>query len=255
MRIPLTLVALALMALPVHAQNSVAVVNAASFQPQFPVSPGCWASAFADFAASGVANTVAEVVPFPTMLGGVQVFVNDVAAPMNFAGADHINFLVPKATPEGRATIRVEVSGMVTHQGTMNVFPISPALISVNPGDETKPGAVLNQDNTLNTEANPARRGEIVQIYGLGADFSELPDVDGAEAPTDRLIETTSTPKAYVSVLEAPVQFSGLAPGLVNAWQLNLVLPENASIVKGQVPVIAEISGLTTNLVSIWVAQ
>jgi uncharacterized protein (TIGR03437 family) len=251
----LTILALVVLTLPARAQNSVAIVNAASFEPQLPVSPGCWASAFADFGASGVAQTFADVVPFPTMLGGVQVFVNDVAAPMNFVGPGQINFLVPKSTAEGRANIRVEVSGMATHAGTVNIWPISPALISVNPGDATKPGAVLNQDNTVNSEANPAQRGQIIQIYGVGADFSELPETDGAEAPTDRLINTASTPKVNVSVLEAAVQFSGLAPGLVNAWQLNVTLPTDASIVKGQVPIIAEISGLKTNLISIWVAQ
>jgi uncharacterized protein (TIGR03437 family) len=255
MRMSLIVLVLALIQPPLFAQSSVAVVNAASFEPNFPVAPGCWASAFADFAAAGVSNTFADSVPFPTMLGGVQVFVNDVAAPMNFVGEGQLNFLVPQSTAEGSATIRIEVSGMTTHQGTANVWAISPGLISINPGDATKPGAVLNQDFSVNSQANPAQRGEVIQIYGVGADFSELPATDGAEAPTDRLINTSTTPTVYVSVLESAVQFSGLAPGLVNAWQLNVIVPENGSIVSGQVPVVAEIAGLKTNIVSVWVAQ
>jgi uncharacterized protein (TIGR03437 family) len=159
MKTTLVCLALALMSLPLCAQETVAVVNAASFEPQFPVAPGAWATAFGDFASVGVTNTFADAVPFPTMLGGVQVFVNDVAAPMNFAGEGQINFLVPKETPTGRQPFRVAVSGMNTFEGTIQVFNVSPGLLSINPGDATKPGAVLNQDNTLNSQDNPAGRG------------------------------------------------------------------------------------------------
>jgi uncharacterized protein (TIGR03437 family) len=229
----------------------VAVVNAASFEPQFPVAPGAWATAFGDFASVGVANTFADSVPFPTMLGGVQIFVNDVAAPMNFAGEGQINFLVPRETPTGRQPIRVAVSGMNTFEGTVQVFNVSPGLLSINPGDITKPGAVLNQDGTVNSEQNRAGRGEVISIYGVGADFSELPE-NGAEAPLDRLISTTTETKVFISVAEAPLQFSGLAPGLVNAWQINANVP-NQPFVSGLVPVYASLGNLRTNSVSIWV--
>ena len=93
----------------------------------------------------------------------------------------------------------------------------------------------------------------MIQVYGVGADFSELP-ADGAAAPGDRLINTSTASKAYVSVAEATVQFSGLAPTLVNAWQLNIIVPD-APYVDGQVTVQAEVSGLKTNLVTFWVAR
>jgi uncharacterized protein (TIGR03437 family) len=112
---------------------------------------------------------------------------------------------------------------------------------------------VLNQDFTLNGPDNPAARGEVVQIYGVGADFSELP-ADGAAAPTDRLINTATETTVHVSVAEAFVGFSGLAPGLVNAWQINATVPD-LSFIKGQVPVRAVVRGVSTNLVSIWVAE
>jgi uncharacterized protein (TIGR03437 family) len=255
MTIKMTLVCLAvlLLSIPLCAQSTVAVVNAASFEPQFPVAPGAWATAFGNFASVGVSNTSATSVPFPTTLGGVQVFVNNVAAPMNFAGAGQINFLVPRETPVGRQPFRITVSGMATFEGTVQVFNISPGLLSVNPGDATKPGAVLNQDGTVNTQQNRAGRGEVVQIYGVGADFSELP-ANGAQAPLDRLIPTATTTAVYVSVAKATVQFSGLAPGLVNAWQINAFVP-NQPFVKGLVPVYASVGNLRTNSVSIWVDE
>lgn len=252
--VTIAVVAALLMLPALQAQPSVAVVNAASFSAGFPLSPGCWASAFGDFASVGVLDTLAQSVPFPTVLGGVQVFVNNVEAPMNFVGGTQINFLVPKETPTaGRVPFRIAVAGNTTYQGTLAMWPISPGLISTNPADATKPGAVLNQDSSVNSESNRARRGQVVQIFGVGADFSSLP-ANGAAAPLDTLIATATTPSAYVSVAEATVQFSGLAPGLVNAWQLNIFVPDQPFI-KGQVPVVAEIGGVKTNLVSIWVAE
>ena len=247
----LTLVSFAGKAL---AQGAVAVVNAANFKQSFPLSPGCWASAFGDFASAGVATTIADAVPFPTTLGGVRVFVNDVASPISFVSATQINFIVPRETPEGLVSVRVAVSGMTAFEGSFNVWPISPALISVNPADPTKPGAVLNQDLSVNGPQNPASRGEVVVLFGFGADFNELP-ADGSPAPADRLVHTATEPKVYISVIEAAVQFSGLAPSLVNAWQLNVIVPDNAAIVSGQVPVSAEVLGLASNPVSIWVNE
>jgi len=239
---------------PAAAQERVAVVNAATFEAGFPVSPGCWASAFGDFASVGILETFADSVPLPTVLGGVQVFVNGIAAPMNYVGRGQINFIVPRDVPDtGKVPFRIAVAGNTTYEGSIPVWPISPGLVSINPADPAKPGAVLNQDGTVNSSTNPARRGDVVQIFGVGADFAELP-ADGSPAPADRLIPTATLPKVWVSVAEARVQFSGLAPNLVGTWQLNVVVPDEP-FVKGQVPVLAEVRGVKTNLVSIWVAE
>ncbi len=255
LRITISLLALFTLGLPLRAQlTGVAITNAATFSAAFPLSPGCWSTAFGDFASVGVSTaTFADAVPFPTTLGGVQVFVNDVAAPQSFAGPTQINFVVPGGTPEGRVPVRITVSGMNVWEGTIQVWPISPGLLSIDPGQATKPGAVLNQDLTLNTAENPAAPGSTIIAYGIGADFSELPS-DGAPAPTDRLINTSTATLAYVSVAEAEVSFSGLAPSLVNAWQINVVVPDQ-TFVDGQVTLQAEISGVKTNAVSFWVAR
>jgi len=240
---------------PLCAQESVAVVNAASFEVGFPVSPGCWASAFGDFASAGAGEGAAGSLPFPTTMAGVQILVNDVAAALNFVGAAQINFLVPAETPaQGKVSFRVVVNGTTTFSGTINMWPVSPGLLSVNPGDPTRPGAVLNQDFTLNGPGNPAERGEVIQIFGVGADFASFPAVPGSAAPSDPPILTKTVPKVYVSTVEAAVQFSGLAPGLVNTWQINVVVPDKPFL-KGQTPIVAGIQGAKTNLVSIWVAK
>ncbi len=241
---------------PALAQSSVAIVNGASFKPSFPVSPGSWASAFGDFASVGITTeTQNGVLPVPTTLGGVQVLVNNVAAPLNYVGPGQINFIVPAGTPEGKQPLKITVSGLSTFDGFINVWPVSPGIFIKFPADITQPGAVLNQDFSPNGPDNPAQRGEVVQIYGTGGDFASLPDPVGAAAPgAPNLILTGTTPKAYVSVAESSVQFSGLAPGFAALWQVNVVVP-NQPFIKGQVPLFIEASTLSSNVVSIWVAE
>ncbi len=232
----------------------VVVVNAASFERGFPVAPGCWATAFGDFASIGVTEAFADRVPLPTQLAGVEVLVNDVRAPLSYVGGRQINFLVPKRTPEQPVPFEIRLHGQPVHTSTLQVWSISPALISWNPADPTRPGAVLNEDNTLNGPDRPARRGEVIQIFGVGAAYTDLPEPDGSPAPSDRLIPTVYTPQVFVSVVEAEVLFSGLAPGWINLWQVNARVPDQPFI-RGLVPLVVRLQGLTSNVVSIWVAE
>lgn len=240
---------------PALAQSSVAIVNGASFKAGFPVSPGSWASAFGDFASVGITTeTQNGVLPVPTTLGGVQVLVNDVAAALNYVGPGQINFIVPAGTAEGKQPLKITVSGLTTFDGFINVWPVSPGIFIKVFADVLQPGAVLNQDFSENGPNNPAQRGEVIQIYGTGGDFASFPDPSGAAAPASPLILTSTAPKAYVSVAEAAVQFSGLAPGFAALWQVNVVVP-NQPFVSGQVPLFIEASTLSSNVVSIWVAE
>lgn len=241
---------------PVLAQSSVAIVNGASFKAGFPVSPGSWASAFGDFASVGITTATQNgVLPVPTTLGGVQVLVNNVAAPLNYVGPGQINFVVPAGTAEGKQPLKITVSNLTTFDGFINVWPVSPGIFVKNQADVLKPGAVLNQNFSENGPNNRAARGEVVQIYATGGDFVNFPNPSGAAAPgAPNLVLTGATPKAYVSVAEASVQFSGLAPGFAALWQVNVVVP-NQPFVKGQVPLFIEASTLSSNVVSIWVAE
>jgi uncharacterized protein (TIGR03437 family) len=91
------------------------------------------------------------------------------------------------------------------------------------------------------TEARPSRRGSVLQLFGSAAGLfvGEGEELDATEftAPVSGspLYHTTRLPQVYVGNLAAMVSFSGLAPGLRGAWQINIVVPENAP--RGSVPV------------------
>src|SRR5260370_8733750 len=117
-------------------------------------------------------------------------------------------------------------------------------------------GAIVNQNQSVNSSANPANKGSIVSLFATGAGQTIPPGVDGkpASAPLP-------TPVAPVSVkiggLDAEVLYAGAAPTLVSGvLQVNVRVPAGAP--SGNVPVVitmgATISqaGVTFALLSSW---
>ena len=245
-----SLVLMILFAAAGQAQSEVAVVNGASFRAGFPVSPGSLASAFGSFGT--VTQGGAPALPLGTELNGVQVFVNDVAAPLLFVSEGQINFQVPASMP-GRVPIRVVNAGTVVAEGTVDIIQSAPGLFHVTT-DPQKQGAALNQDFSANGEQRPAIRGQVIQLFGTGQGPLSSPIPDGEGAPSDNPARTTSMPQVFVSVDEAEVLFSGMAPGFVGLWQINVRIPDQ-SYIAGQVPVFVVKDGIESNQISVWVAQ
>jgi uncharacterized protein (TIGR03437 family) len=114
------------------------------------------------------------------------------------------------------------------------------------------PGAILNQDNSPNSAAQPAKRDEAIQIFatGQGTDLSSsVPDGDLGVGVT-----TNTQPEVYISVDKATVEYSGLAPCCVGLWQINARIPSK-SYISGAVPVQVLFEGIFSNTVSIVVEQ
>jgi uncharacterized protein (TIGR03437 family) len=236
------------LALPVLAQQPAFVVgNSASFA-RFPIAQGSLATAGGAF--TGVTATAASAIPFPNELAGVRVFVNNVQSPVQFAGPTQINFQVPFGTPVGRSEMRIALPGGTELRGFIDVLEVGPGLYAdLGNASPNKPGRVLNQNNTINGPNNPARRGEVVQIYCTGVGTLETNPPDGAGATT--LIRVRENPRVFISVISADVQFAGLSqfPGV---WQVNAFVP-NRDFITGEVPVAIAANGIESNQVSIWV--
>ena len=234
----------------VAGQAQVAVVNAASFDPRFPVSPGSLASAFGSFGA--VAELHAPGLPLETTLSQVQVFINDVAVPLLHVNSGQINFQVPASTQVGRWPIRVVNNGTEVAAGTVDILDAAPGLF-FNTTDPQQQGAVQNQDSSDNAEQRPAIRGQALIIYATGQGPLNSPIPDGAGAPSEPPAQTTTAPKVFISVDEAAVEFSGMAPNFAGLWQINVRVP-NKSYITGQVPIFVVKDGIASNTISVWVA-
>jgi uncharacterized protein (TIGR03437 family) len=242
--------AVLVMLFTVGGRAQVSVVNAASYDPGFPVSPGSLASAFGSFGT--VPETHTAGVPLETTLGQVQLFVNNVAAPLHHVNSGQINFQVPASTPAGRVPIRVVNNGTEVATGTMDVLDAAPGLFFITT-DPQQQGSVQNQDFSDNGEQRPAIRGQVLILYATGQGPLTSPIPDGAGAPSEPPAQTTTAPKVFISVDEAAVEFSGMAPGFAGLWQINVRIP-NKSYITGQVPIFVVKDGIASNTISVWVA-
>ncbi len=215
-------------------------VNAASFVTAFsrPLTPGLIATLYPTEAKvkfgteTKAFDQLPNPVPLPRTLGDIQVFFNDEPAPLYYVSPGQINFLVPMKAPSSGAADMVVMqasTGQVFASVSAPMGPASPALFTAN---ATGSGlvAALNQDNSVNTPASPVGRGEIIQLFGTGQGFVEGAPADGEAAAGQT--PTQERPRVWIEpdyVPEDHIVYSGLAPGLVGVWQINVKVPDRTA--------------------------
>jgi uncharacterized protein (TIGR03437 family) len=221
------------------------IVNGASFLGDLGVSPGMLAALFG----SNLADTAALAPPgtLPTLLRNTSVLVNGVAAPLYYVSPTQINFQVPLGTSGSTAQVVVQSNGILGPATTVSLAPETPGIFTVA---GTAQGAILNQDSTLNSGANPARAGTVVQIFvtGLGAVSPQVPS--GQPAPLSPLSETVTTPVVLIGGIPAEVAYSGLAPATVGVYQINARIPAVVQA-NASVTLQIQIGAATSNVVTI----
>ena len=245
--------------------KTAAVVNAATFQASVPVGQGALATLFGNALASD--KTSATTTPWPGMMLNRQLVINDeLVAPLYFVGPGQVNFQMPANAPlgAGRVAVRLADTGELVAGGGAVIAAASPGLFTSNQSG-TGQAAALNQDNTINGPNNPAAVGSTVVLYGTGQGQVSPAVPDGTAAPVLPLSQTVAVPtsngttclNSQPSMCVAvggtgfgAIQYSGLAPGFVGLWQINVTIP--AGTPPGNaVPVRVIINGTPSNTVTI----
>ncbi len=174
-----------------------------------------------------------------TTVGETRVLFDGVPAPIIYALAGQTSVIVPYAVA-GRTTTQmvVEYQGRRSDPVTLQVAPSAPGLFSANSSGRG-PGAILNQDSSVNAAGNPAEKGSVVVLFGTGEGRTEPDGVDGRLASS-----VFPKPRLPVSVriggAPAEVLYAGAAPGLVaGVFQINARIPEG--VVSGAVPVVVTV--------------
>ncbi len=209
--------------------NPTGVVNAGSSAPfTAQISPG----EFLTLYGSGLAPTTASAsVPLPDMFNGVQVFINQMAAPIAYVSPTQISVVVPYLTiPNSVAQIQVVNNGATSNVVTEYTGLTSVGAFTNNPVGGLGYVAALHPNNSVISQASPAQLGEEVAVYLTGMGAVNLPVNDGTAAPGSPLSITTATPLAFLldpagHYEQATVKFSGLAPGFAGLYQINLTVP------------------------------
>ncbi len=175
------------------------------------VSPGGLAS----IAGTKLGPTLqATAEPLPRILGDTFVSVEGVRAPLFAIAPGKIQFLVPSDIPVGSASIVVSNSGSMTNTIEVGVQAATPDIL-----------AVVHSNGSAVTQEAPVISGETLSLYatGLGAVDGNLPI--GAVGPSGIPATTIDTPQVLLGNVPLTVTFSGLAPGFVGLYQVNVTVP------------------------------
>jgi uncharacterized protein (TIGR03437 family) len=234
------------------------IVNGASFSQDAIISPNSIVSLFGTdlaattaFAALSLQNASATNpgLGLPTTLGGTQVLVNSVPAPLFYVSPTQINFQMPPNVIGGAAEVVVVSAGIAGPPALVEVTPAAPGVFTTNQ-QGTGQGAILHTNYSPNSTQNPAQRGSVVAIYctGLGAVNPAVPQ--GKVPATAPLSVTVQTPNVLVGGVPAEVLYSGLAPGFVGLYQVNVRIP-NTVVAGTSIPVEIQIGGRSSNVVTV----
>jgi len=227
----LVLMLLPSVALQAQQPAITAVVNAASYAAG-AVVPGGIATLFGTgiVPASGIVS--AEAVPLPTTLGGTQVLVNNIPAPLfavaNVNRQEQINFQVPWEVA-GMNTVTV-----VVVNGSARSVPRDYTVRGADPGlftleDGVSAIVVHGATNQLVTAASPAEPGEAVVFYATGLGAVDHAQQSGQPASLTELAKASYALTVTIGGRAAAIQFAGLTPDSIGLYQVNCTVPAEVS--------------------------
>lgn len=165
---------------------------------------------------------------WPTTLGGVRVTVNGVDVPIRYAASSRIDVQMPFNLTGPTANIQVTYAGNVSDAIPVTVQATFPGLFAERSGGAGQAKAA-NQDGTLNSITNPAKRGSYITVYGVGLGAVTPSAVAGQVPPTSPLSVAVNTVAASIGGVPATVSFAGLAPGYAGLYQINILVPDGVA--------------------------
>ena len=203
---------------PPAPSGNVITVNGASFHADQELAPGSFAAAFGGF----------SVTPD-------QVLVGNTAGVIVSSSLSQVNFVVPASAALGLAAISVRASGQELANGQVTITAAGPGIFVWNAANPSQPGAVENQDYSVNSPGNPAARGTAVSIYATG--YGPL-DSSG-----------TAAAQAYFGDTPAQVLYSAPVAGVPGLWQINVQVP--ATVSPGVLPLFLVAGNVASNAVTV----
>jgi uncharacterized protein (TIGR03437 family) len=181
--------------------------------------------------------------------GDVVVLFGDTPAPILYASANQVNAVVPSAAGLSRtAAVRVEYLTRRSDPVTIPIAITSPAIFTVT-GTGRGAGAILNQNNALNTDETPAAAGSAIAIYLTGLGELDRPGggavLDG-EVVLGADLRIRNATQVTVGGRTADVLYVGAAPGFIaGVFQVNVRIP--TGLAPGRYPVRITSAGIVSS--------
>ena len=205
------------------------LVNSASFQSG-PVAPGELITFYGHYLGPAAPNewTLGSNGLLSIPGANVQVFFDDVPAPLVYISAGQVNAVAPYSVANGFSTVRIQAAGGSVSSTTIGATATAPGIF---------PDAIVNEDGSINGPSNPAPVGSYVQMFGTGLGQTSPAGVDGTITPTTNyptqvypVALTISQNPLFGSPVAMDAFYAGPAPGLAaGVCQINAFVPKGAA--------------------------
>jgi uncharacterized protein (TIGR03437 family) len=203
--------------------KSSGVVNAA---PPYQLGPGLAAGSYISIFGSDLSDTTlvesTQSLPVSLAMASVSFDGGGKSLPghIHFVSPQQINVQIPWEF-QGLSSVQMKVTLYGYLWGSLYTVPLttySPGIFAVTDG----------ANNAVISAANPAKRGGSIVIYANGLGPVSSPQTSGDPASTTQLASTTTTPTVTIGNSPGGIIFSGLTPGSVALYQVNVSIPADA---------------------------
>jgi len=245
--------------------NAGGIVDGASFKLT-SVAPGSWISVFGTnmsdttqgnsgvdvaFDNCSLCNVANQALPMGIDGASFSFDTSSQSLPgrLNYVSPTQLNLQVPWELTGTSAAVKSIVNYTYGAEYALSLAQYSPGFFVIDSANDV---AALDLSYNLVNSGNPVARGDYVQLFmnGLGP-VSNQPG-DGLAAPSGPLAQTMATPTITIGgQAVATPQFSGLAPGFVSLYQVNVQVP--AGISAGAQPITCTIGGVTSTTAQLYV--
>jgi len=224
--------------------TSAGVTNAASFQTG--ISPGGLVTIFGTNLGGPPGTSLTNSPPWPAQIGGTSVTIDGTLVPayslVNLNGSEQLSIQAQWSLAGATsATLSITTSAGTSAAVMVPVLVAQPGIFIL---DGAASGATHLGGEVVGM-SNPAAQGEIIVLYltGLWA-VSDEPATGTASSLTS-LSSTLILPQVTIGGVIAPLAFSGLAPGFIGLYQINVTVPQASPT--GLLDLVVQSNGVKSN--------
>jgi uncharacterized protein (TIGR03118 family) len=173
-----------------------------------------------------VSGTLPTTGSVASTLGTTSVTFNNLPAPIFYTSGSLTSVIVPYGVAgSATASVVLKTGGQTTASFTMPVAASIPGVFTSNDGGNGQ-AVVFNQDDTINTPANPAAKGTAIVLYATGEGVTNPPGQDGLIA-TSFIFRAPVLPVSLtIGGVTAQVIYAGSAPGNVaGVMEVEAIVP------------------------------
>jgi uncharacterized protein (TIGR03437 family) len=223
------------------------IVNAFSGDANAMVNGGLYSLTGSGFQFPATDLGLNAAQDLPSALGGVQVLIDGVPAPLLQTGTDRVIAAAPVLPPPGRLfsaspgfrQVQLVSNGIKSNAVWMPVSDSLPGLLTAAfPGAPSATGVIRNEDGTLNDMDHPAAVGSTVTVFATGLGVTNPPLDPGAPANSaaalNPVLPVYPSWQAFDPIASPPSAMVNLVQGFVSAMeQIQLQLPGSVASLYG----------------------